>query len=589
MKVLQLKQRIFLKIAFRLKRLTTYSHYKPLCWRFYKNKHTLIMKIYLNSMITLFFSKTAILNSTLGLGALLFGFHFPIFSQGQVKVDAENQHITVFLNRAQIEAHVKTTVQAGTTKMIISNVATTADPNSIQIGGKGDVVIMGVKFKQNYLGNKKRSVMEDSLKMAKSELEVVDVLVKVADNERNMLMANSNIKNEKDGATPEDLKEMMDFFRTKLTEIGTRQMQLLRQSKDLQDKINRFQQQLDSQGTNLNQPAGEIELTLQAKAYSSVELNLTYIANNAGWSPVYDIRAKDLKSNIDLAYRANVYQSTGLDWKNVKLTLSTANPAEGGTKPELFAQYLSVFEPVVIQSKNIRMMKSENAPQAMAMDAVPLNEVATTASFVNTVQTTLAINFDISIPYTIPSGGIAELVDIQNHSLSSSFKYYSVPKFDKDAFLTAIITDWEKYNLLPGTANVYFEGTFVGKTDIANGEAKDSLLISMGRDKKIISKRETIEEFKSRKNIGSNIRESFGYRITLRNTKNEPISIVMEDQLPISQDSRIEVELEDAIGADFNRETGKLTWKLILQPLENKEILLKYSVKYPKGKNIQGL
>ncbi len=548
------------------------------------------MKIYLKSLLTLFFSKTAILNSTLGLGALLFGFHFPIFSQGQVKVDAENQHITVFLNRAQIDARIKTTVQAGTSKMIIGNVATTADPNSIQVGGKGDVVIMGVKFKQNYLGNKNRSVLEDSLKMVKSELEVVDVLVKVADNERNMLMANSNIKNEKDGATPEDLKEMMDFFRTKLTEIGTRQMQLLRQSKDLQEKINRFQQQLNSQGANLNQPAGEIELTLQAKAYSSVELNLTYIANNAGWLPVYDIRAKDLKSNIDLAYRANVYQSTGIDWKNVKLTLSTANPAEGGTKPELYAQYLSIFEPVVMQSKNIRMMKSENAPQAMAMDAVPLNEVATTASFVNAVQTTLAINFDISIPYTIPSGGIAELVDIQNHSLSSSFKYYSVPKFDKDAFLTAIITDWEKYNLLPGTANVYFEGTFVGKTDIANGEAKDSLLISMGRDKKIISKRETIEEFKSRKNIGSNIRESFGYRITLRNTKNEPISIMMEDQLPISQDSRIEVELEeDAIGADFNRETGKLTWKLILQPLENKEILLKYNVKYPKGKNIQGL
>ncbi|MFN3487511.1 MAG: DUF4139 domain-containing protein [Emticicia sp.] len=523
------------------------------------------------------------------LGALLFGFNFPIFSQGQVKVDAENQHITVFLNRAQIDARVKTTVQAGTTKMIIGNVATTADPNSIQIGGKGDVVIMGVKFKQNYLGNKKRSVLEDSLKMAKSEFEVVDVLVKVADNERNMLMANANVKNEKDGATPEDLKEMMDFFRTKLTEIGTRQMQLVRQSKDLQDKINRFQQQLSSQGTNVNQPAGEIELTLQAKAYSSVELNLTYIANNAGWSPVYDIRAKDVKSNIDLAYRANVYQSTGIDWKNVKLTLSTANPAEGGTKPELYAQYVNIYEPIVMQTKNARMMKSENAPQAMAMDAAPLNEVATTASFVNTVQTTLAVNFDISIPYNIPSGGNSEMVDIQNHSLRSTFKYYVVPKFDKDAFLTAVITDWEKYNLLPGTANIYFEGTFVGTTDIAGGEAKDSLLISMGRDKKIISKRETIEEFKSRKNVGSNIRETFGYRITLRNTKNEPISIVMEDQVPISQDSRIEVELEDAIGADFNRETGKLTWKLTLQPLENKEILLKYNVKYPKGKNIQGL
>ncbi|CAH0995350.1 hypothetical protein EMA8858_01471 [Emticicia aquatica] len=546
------------------------------------------MKIYLQSLLTLFYSKISLLHSTLGLGALLLGFNFPIFSQSQVRTDAENQHITVFLNRAQIDARIKTSVQSGTTKLIIGNIATTADPNSIQIGGKGEVVIMGVKFKQNYLGNKKRSVLEDSLKITKSELEVVDVLVKVAENERSMLMANSNVKNEKDGVTPEDLKEMMDFFRTKLTEIGTRQMQLVRQSKDLQDKINCFQQQLNSQGTNVNQPAGEIELTVTAKANAIIELNLTYIANGAGWSPIYDIRAKDIKSNIDLAYRANVFQNTGIDWKNVKLTLSTANPAEGGTKPELSAQFVNIYEPILMLNKNSRAMKFE-APQAMAMDAAPLQEVSTTAAFVNTVQTTLAVNFDIAIPYNINSGGNAEMVDIQNHSLRSNYKYYTVPKFDKDAFLTAIITDWEKYNLLPGTANVYFEGTFVGTTDIAGGEAKDTLLISMGRDKKIISKREVVEEFKSRKNVGSNIRESFGYRITLRNIKNEPISIVMEDQVPISQDSRIEVELEDAKGADFNRETGKLTWNLTLQPLENKEILLKYNVKYPKGKNIQGL
>lgn len=545
----------------------------------------------LQSIFLLFTPKSSVLSFILGLGTLLFGMHFPIFSQSQIRVDAENQHITVFLNRAQIDARVKTTVQAGTTKLIIGNIATTADPNSVQIGGKGDVMIMGVKFKQNYLGNKKRSILEDSLKMTKAEFETVDVLVKVAENERIMLMANANVKNEKDGATPEELKEMLDFFRTKLTEIGTRQMQLVRQSKELQEKISHFQQQLGSQGSNVNQPAGEIELTLTAKAYSNIELNLTYIANSAGWSPLYDIRAKDIKSNIELGYKANVFQNTGIDWKNIRLTLSTANPAEGGTKPELAAQYVNIYEPVLMSVRNSREMKTMAAPQAMAMelDTKPLNEVVTTASFVNTVQTTLAVNFDISIPYNINSGGNAELVDIRNHSLPASYRYYVVPKYDKDAFLTAIITDWEKYNLLPGTANVYFEGTFVGTTDIAGGEAKDSLLISLGRDKKIISKRETIEEFKARKNIGSSIRESFGYRITLRNTKSEAINIIMEDQVPISQDSRIEVELEDAIGSDFNRETGKLTWKLTLQPQENKEVLLKYNVKYPKGKNIQGL
>jgi len=522
---------------------------------------------------------------------LLLGMRIYVFSQNQVRVEAENQHITVFLNRAQIDAKVKATVQTGTSKLIISNVASTIDPNSIQVGGKGDVVIMGVKFKHNYLGNKKRNVLEDSIRITRTEVETIDMLIKVADNERNMLMANASIKNEKDGVTPEDLKEMLDFFRTKLTEIGTRQMQLARQLKEANDKLARLQSQLNSQVGNLNQPAREIELTVSAKANSTLEINLSYVAHAAGWSPVYDIRAKDVRSDISLAYRANVFQNTGIDWKNIRLTLSTSNPSEGGTKPELFAQYVSVFEPIPIAAPQATRAKSATARMydAVAAPAPESEQMATTADFVNAIQTTLAVNFDISVPYTVISGGNPEMVDIQNFNLPATYKYYAVPKYDKDAFLTAIITDWEKYNLLPGSANIYFEGTFVGTSNIGNSDTKDSLLISLGRDKKIITKRETIAEYKSRRNIGSNVRESFGYRITLRNTKSEPITIVVEDQIPISQDSRIEVEAEDIQGAEYNKETGKLIWRLTLQPLDNKELTLKYNVKYPKGKNIQGL
>ncbi|GAB3508237.1 hypothetical protein GCM10027442_14350 [Emticicia fontis] len=514
-----------------------------------------------------------------------------VFSQNQVRVEAENQHITVFLNRAQIDAKVKATVQAGTTKLIISNVASTIDPSSVQVGGKGDVVIMGVKFKHNYLGNKKRNVLEDSIRIITTEVQTIDMLIKVADNERNMLMANANIKNEKDGVTPEDLKEMLDFFRTKLTEIGTRQMQLARQAKEANDKLTRLQNQLNSQGGNLNQPAGEIELTVSSKANATLEINLSYVANAAGWSPIYDIRAKDTRSDIALAYRANVFQNTGIDWKNVKLTLSTSNPSEGGTKPELSAQYVSVYEPMPVRIRGASSQFNKiNTESALAAPApIDQDKLATTADFVSTVQTTLSVNFDISMPYSIISGGNPEMVDIQNFNLPATYKYYAVPKYDRDAFLTAIITNWEKYNLLPGSANIYFEGTFVGTSDIANSDTKDSLLISLGRDKKIITKRETVEAFKSRRNIGSNVKESFGYKITLRNTKSEPIDIVIEDQVPISQDSRIEVETEELQGADYNKETGKLIWRLTLQPLDNKEILLKYNVKYPKGKNIQGL
>lgn len=544
------------------------------------------MKFIPINLLNIYKTKTSLILSVFVLS--LCGFN-SAEAQGEKRIKGSIQHITVFRDRAQVDATAKTTVSAGTTQVVIERLASTIDPNSIQIGGKGDVVIMGVKFKQNYLSSNMATPIEDSLKMTKAEIETIKMLLKVAENEQKMLMANANIKNEKEGLLPEDLKEMVDFFRTKLTEIGTRTMQLERQLMELQERENKLAQQAASQSSTRNQPMGEIVVSVSAKTTTNLDLTMTYIVNNVGWYPSYDMRVKDSDSPVAFAYRANVYQNTGVDWDNVKLTLSTANPSQGGTKPELYPQFVSVYEPrPVLYAKNARqkdMMQSES----MVMAAPMAMEVASGATITTMTESTLAVNFDIALPYTVKSGGVAEMVDIQNFSFPATYSYYSTPKLDKDGFLVATITDWEKYNLLPGKANVFFEGTFVGETEINGSETGDSLVISLGRDKKIITKREEIEAFKSRKNVGSNIKESFAYKISLRNTKNSAIKLTVEDQLPVSQDSRIEVELEEAKDAEFNKETGKITWTVSLNPAENKELILRYNVKYPKGKTVTNL
>ncbi len=514
-----------------------------------------------------------------------------VFAQNTINVNADIQHVTVFLDKAQIDGVIKTTVNQGTTKIIVENVASTTDPNSIQVGGKGDITILGVKYGQNFLRKGKANPIEDSLKMSKNEIETLSMLIKVADNERTMLMANANIKTEKDGITAEDLKEMGDYFRTKLTEIGTRQLQLDKQLATAKDREKRLNQQLvEERGRNQNQ--GEIVITVQSKNSTNIELNLSYIVSNAGWMPIYDLRTKDTRSPMALAYRANVYQNTGVDWKNVRLTLSTSNPSQGGVKPEIYTQFLSVYEPINVQiqskSKGIRVSEREEATY-IAAAPMAMADAASTASLVNVTESTLSVNFDIQIPYSVPSSGKPELVDIQNHSLNADYRYSTTPKMDSDAFLVAVVKDFEKYNLLPGKANVYFEGTFVGETQIAGSGTTDSLVVSLGRDKKIITKREIINDYKSRKSVGSNIKETFAFKISLRNTKSEAVTLSIEDQIPVSQDSRIEVELEDAKGAALQAETGKLTWNITLQPLDTKEIIVKYNVKYPKGKQINNL
>jgi uncharacterized protein (TIGR02231 family) len=173
--------------------------------------------------------------------------------------------------------------------------------------------------------------------------------------------------------------------------------------------------------------------------------------------------------------------------------------------------------------------------------------------------------------------------------MKADYIYSAAPKLDQDAFLLARATGWEEFNLLPGEANVFFEGTFVAKTFIDPNSTKDTLAISLGRDKRVVVKREKLKDYTSKKFIGSNKRETYAYEISVRNTKAEALKIIVEDQVPVSQNSQIEVTVADVGGAKYNKDTGKLIWELTLQPNETKKVVYKFEVKYPKDKIIPGL
>jgi uncharacterized protein (TIGR02231 family) len=150
-------------------------------------------------------------------------------------------------------------------------------------------------------------------------------------------------------------------------------------------------------------------------------------------------------------------------------------------------------------------------------------------------------------------------------------------------------TGWEEFSLLPGEANVFFEGTFVGKTFIDPNSIKDTLSISLGRDKRIVVKRDKLKDFSSRKVIGANQRDTRAYEISVRNTKSEAIKIIVEDQIPVSSNNQIEITTQDLGGAKYNKDTGKLVWEFNLQPNETRKVVYKFEIKYPKDRIIAGL
>lgn len=520
-----------------------------------------------------------------------------VLANDEQRVNATLTHATVFLNRAQLTATTKLILTPGVTEVIIDNIPVNTDPKSIQAKGKGDAIIMGVQFGRNFLKNASKTSgvqrLEDSLKIAKSDLKITEMNFSVAESEKALILSNKTLGGGQAAIKAVDLEDMADFYRERLTEVGTKLIQLEQKIAVQKEKMERLQNQLNQQNALRNRPSGQIKITLSTQIRNAVELEVSYLVYEAGWSPIYDLRAKDTKSPIKLIYKAQVYQNTGMDWDKVRLTLSTANPALGGTAPQLSTKYVDFFEidPIALQERvkvGYGTRKTAGAPASVMDTEAPaaMQEMTTTTTITQVTDAPISVSFEIAQPYTLTSGGEPQTVDIQSVDLSSAFSYQVVPKLDLDVFLVAKISGWEKYNLLNGPANLYFEGTYVGQSQLNITNPNDTLTLSLGRDKKILVKREQLNEFTTRKTLGSNVKESFSYRITVRNNKNEIITLHLEDQIPISRNNQIEVELLEGNGTHYNSENGKLAWDLRLNPNENHVLELQYSIKYPKGRTI---
>jgi uncharacterized protein (TIGR02231 family) len=206
----------------------------------------------------------------------------------------------------------------------------------------------------------------------------------------------------------------------------------------------------------------------------------------------------------------------------------------------------------------------------------------------NSITATPTLNivsteFTIDEKYTIISDPKNITVSIQSIQSNVKYQYYCAPRLDKDVFLTAQMIDWEQYNLLEGQANVFFEGTFIGSTLLDTRYMTDTLEISLGRDKSVKVERKKSKEFNKHTVFGN---DNIAYRewdIAVRNGKQQNIDIIVEDQFPISGDSKIDVKQEEKSGGKLDDKTGIVTWQYQMDPSTTKTMQLKYTAKYPKG------
>jgi TonB-dependent SusC/RagA subfamily outer membrane receptor len=358
-------------------------------------------------------------------------------------------------------------------------------------------------------------------------------------------------------------------------------------------------------------------------------------------------------------YKAKIVQTTGIDWKQVKLSLSTSLPSQWGNAPVLQSWFLSYINPVVVMDKQL---SSSNTIQSLEgrVAGLQMNEMVVTGyasnqkirgtkstdnddkplyvvngavmnaqefqkinsssikdiqilkdasatslygargingvmivtlkdgleDYISVSDNELNVTFDVDIPYDVTSNGKEQTATLKEYATDAFYKYYDIPKLDKDVYLLAEVPGWEKLNLLPGDANIIFEGTYVGKSFIDPSSTSDTLNLTLGRDKRVVVKREKLIDFSSTKFLGSNKIQKITYELTVKNNKKDSVRMLLKDQFPLSTNKEIEVELIDAAGAEVNNDLGILNWKLQLAPGEVRKLRFAYNVKYPKDKMI---
>ena len=178
-------------------------------------------------------------------------------------------------------------------------------------------------------------------------------------------------------------------------------------------------------------------------------------------------------------------------------------------------------------------------------------------------------------------------MDLTSFAHSAIYSYSVVPKLNKEVFVTAQVLANDLINQISGEANVYYDGTFTGKT-LISPTANDTLLLTLGKDKRIQVERNKLKAFCSNSFFGGTKTESITWEINIKNTRKEAVTLTIEDQIPVSTDKEIEVKLTDKGNATLDEATGKLTWKLDLAPEKSQTLKFSFEVKHPKDKQLTG-
>ncbi|PSB00514.1 mucoidy inhibitor MuiA family protein [Merismopedia glauca] len=535
----------------------------------------------------------------------------------QQKIESQIDSVVVYTDRARVTRSQTVTLTGNESELVIYKLPTTIITDSIRASGTGNVAVklLGVRTQKVFstepvaekiaqlqqeiqnLGIQKRLV-EDALRGLNLQRQFVENLSEKSVDRFAQSLARQQV-------TVAETKNLLTFVGQEYGSLSEAIVQRQRQLQQIDKELAVKNQQLQQLQHPRSEQSLDIIISIQPAGSGDLQLQVSYMVENASWTPLYDIRVNEPTKNITLSYLAEVKQGTGEGWNNVNLTLSTAKPGLGTLPPKLNPWYVDIERPLPVYP----MMRAASAPTGAVADTLlpsppsPMMmeakrsaseseiesfEVESVAAQVS--QAGGVVTFELDGNNNIPSDRNPHKVTIFHDEYPCNLQHIAIPKLVSFAYLQALVTNpTDGVTLLPGTANIFRGDTFVGTTNLENIAPGQEFKLDLGIDESIKIERDIVERLVDKKLIGQQRRLTYAYRILVTNLASHPAELKLTEQLPVSRNEQIKVRLNRTNPQIQLGEMGVLEWLLKLPPQGKQEVNYQFIVEYPPQLSVSGL
>jgi uncharacterized protein (TIGR02231 family) len=534
-------------------------------------------------------------------------------------VDSTLSAVTVYADRAVVTRTAKVQFGAsGPSEAVFERLPPGLIDESLRVDGSGTakITIQDVTARSEYVDytpNDRVEALETNVNDLQRQRRALDDRVSALNEQQKNLdqiaAAMTRPAKAAQRMSLEEAEKLLVFLDQWRGKIASEQRELDERKEDLEAKRSAAERQLAQLRGAGGRSYKNVTVRFSAGGPGIAELTLSYAIQGAGWNPRYDARLASAAHSVELGYFGVVRQNTGEDWKNVDLTLSTARPSMGGAPPSLGDWTVDIARPAEaprgasgivggISSNslffgNAAATGGKSLTYGYAAEGVTLEDKVAPASFAQTgfqPQATSA-SFRIAVPATVLSDNSPQKVPIGIFSLESESEYVSVPKLIPAAFLDAKVSNSSDYPLLAGSMNVFLDDTFVASSWLRTVMPGEKFDLALGADEGIAVKRVLNRHFTEDTGLMTKgKRITYDYTLTVRNNKRTAEKVVLSDQIPVSRDEKVVVNLRSPDSGDAKPGSdGKLKWTLNLGPGEKREVPLVFAIEFPNGVAVTGI